>query len=173
MGVSKLRLLRLWRPIKFCANLWLRWGLKKSCSPHWELSKGMWRGTCTQVSQGDSWLLVVGSQIGSLNFNPSFGHNLCFKYSNGSCEPILDIYVSRAFQWGKEVFNPMSFVPWNCLAKIRESIRTPIPKVVPTWECVGSFLDTLLQSREYEMWFPVFTFGLHLCKPLPWLQAQG
>jgi hypothetical protein len=28
---------------------------------------------------------------------PSFGHNLCFKHSNGTCEPILDIYVSRAF----------------------------------------------------------------------------
>ncbi len=33
----------------------------------------------------------------------SFGHNLCFKYSNGSCEPILYIYVPRYFQWYKEI----------------------------------------------------------------------
>ncbi len=27
-----------------------------------------------------------------------FFHNLCFRCPNGSCEPILDIYVPRAFQ---------------------------------------------------------------------------
>jgi hypothetical protein len=59
----------------------------------------MWHATYTQVSQGDSRLLMVGSQIGTLTFDLSFGHNLCFKYPNGSCEPILDIYVLRAFQW--------------------------------------------------------------------------
>jgi len=53
----------------------------------------MWHGTYTYVIQGDSWLLMVESQINILNPNPSFGHNLCFKYSNGSCEPILNIYV--------------------------------------------------------------------------------
>ncbi len=60
---------------------------------------------------------------------PFFCHNLCFKYSNGSCEPILDIYVSWAFQWNKELFNWMSFEPWNFSLKIWESIGTPIPKV--------------------------------------------
>jgi hypothetical protein len=44
----------------------------------------MWHATYTQVNQGDSQLLVVESQI-------TIRHNLCFKYSNGSCEPILDI----------------------------------------------------------------------------------
>jgi hypothetical protein len=34
---------------------------------------------------------MVGSQIGSLIPSYSFGHNLCFKYLNGSYEPILDI----------------------------------------------------------------------------------
>ncbi len=43
-------------------------------------------------------LLMVESQIGNLTFSPSFGHNLCFKYSNGSCNPILDTYVLRNFQ---------------------------------------------------------------------------
>ncbi len=34
-------------------------------------------------NQGNSRLLVVGSQFDSLTPNPSFGHNLCFKYPNG------------------------------------------------------------------------------------------
>jgi hypothetical protein len=100
LGISKflkLGLSWLWRTITSCANLWLRWSLKKSCSLHWELSKYMWHAICTQVNQGDSWLLVRGNQFGTLTSNPSFGHNLCFKYSNGSCKLILDIYVSRAF----------------------------------------------------------------------------
>ncbi len=54
---------------------------------------------------------MVGSQIGSLIPSPFFGHNLCFKCSNGSCEPILNIFISIAFQWYKELFNPMSFDP--------------------------------------------------------------
>jgi hypothetical protein len=87
----KLGLPRLWRLITLCANLQLRWGLEKSCSPRRELSKDMWHVTFTQVNQGNSWLLVVGSQIGNLTLDPSFDHNLCFKYPNGSCEPILNI----------------------------------------------------------------------------------
>jgi hypothetical protein len=39
------------------------------------------------------------------------------------------IYISKAFQWYKELFNPMSFDPYNYLLKIRESIKTLIPKV--------------------------------------------
>jgi hypothetical protein len=71
----------------------------------------MWHATYTQVNQGDSWFLVVGSQIGTLTPNPSFSHNLCFKYPNGSCELILDIYVPRNFQWYKELFNSNDFWP--------------------------------------------------------------
>jgi hypothetical protein len=50
-----------------------------------------------QINQGDYELLLVASQIGYLILNASFGHNLCFKYLNGSCELILDIYVSELF----------------------------------------------------------------------------
>jgi len=42
--------------------------------------------------------LVVGSQIGNLILDLSFGHNFCFKCPNGLCKPILEIYVPRAFQ---------------------------------------------------------------------------
>ncbi len=72
---------------------------------------------------------MFGSQIDNLIPNPSFGHNLCLKYPNGSCEPILDIHISRAFQWYKELFNPMNFDPWNCHLKIWKSIGTLTPKV--------------------------------------------
>ncbi len=88
---------QLWRPITLCSNLQLRWCLKQSCSPCQELSNGMWQATCKQVNKSDLWLLVVGNQIGNLTPNPSFGHNLCFKYLNGSCEPILRHLSSKIF----------------------------------------------------------------------------
>ncbi len=46
-GFPKLRLLRLWRPITLCADLWLKWGFKQSCSPCQELSNGKCHATCT------------------------------------------------------------------------------------------------------------------------------
>jgi hypothetical protein len=87
----KLGLLQLWGPIILCVDLRLKWGLKKSYSPCWEFSKGMWHTTYTQGNQGDSWLLVVKNQIVNLTIDLYFGHNLCFKCPNGSCKPILDI----------------------------------------------------------------------------------
>jgi len=101
----------LWKARTFYADLWLRWGLNQSCSLHWELSNNMWFATYKHVFEGNSWLLVVGSQIGILTFDFFLGQNLCFKFSNGSCEPILDIYVLRNFQWYKIFFNPMNFDP--------------------------------------------------------------
>jgi hypothetical protein len=89
----------------------------------------MWHVTWMQGNHGNYWLLVVKSHTANLTPNPSFGHNLCFKCPNGSCKLILDIYVSRYFQWYKEFFNAMSFDPWNFLLKIWESIGTPTPKV--------------------------------------------
>jgi hypothetical protein len=67
--------------------------------------------------------------FGNLTLNLSFGHNLCFNYPNGSCEPILNIEISKAFQWYKELFNPMSFDPYDHPLKFHKSIGTPIPKV--------------------------------------------
>jgi hypothetical protein len=89
----------------------------------------MWHVTWTQVNQGDFQLLVVKSQIDSWIHGTFFGHNFCFKYSNGSCDPILHIYVSRDLQWYKFFFNPMSFDPWNRSLNFLESIKTPTPKV--------------------------------------------
>jgi hypothetical protein len=81
----------------------------------------MSHATCLQGNQVDSWLLVVGSQIANLTHGLSFGHNLCFRCLNGSCEPILDIYVSIDFQWYKKCFNPMGFDPCKGSLKIQKS----------------------------------------------------
>jgi hypothetical protein len=82
----------------------------------------MWRTISTQGNQGDFQLLVVGSRIDNLIPDPSFGHNLHFKYPNGSCKPISNINVPRAFRWYKELFNPMTFNPCNRPLKMQESI---------------------------------------------------
>jgi hypothetical protein len=90
---------------------------------------------------------VVKIQIGTLTSNPSFGHNLCFKCSNGSYEPILDIYVLRDFQWYEKIFNLMSFDPYNCPLKIQKFIKTPTPKMganLGVWEFISSHFPTLL-----------------------------
>jgi hypothetical protein len=89
----------------------------------------MWHATWTQGNRVDSRLLMVGSQIVNLNPGPSFDHNLCFRFLDESCEPISNIYIPRAFQWYREHFNPMSFDPCDRSLNIRESTRTPTPKV--------------------------------------------
>jgi hypothetical protein len=109
--------------------------------------------------QGAKWRIlknfnVQNEECHNYNLDPSFGHNLWFKYSNWSCKPILNVYVPRDFQWYKELFNPISFDPCNCPLKIRESIGTPTPKVGAHLRMWGSFLHTFLHSWEHEMWLP-------------------
>jgi hypothetical protein len=85
--------------------------------------------TCTQGNWVNSQLLVVGNQIVNLTPDLSFGHNLCFKCPNEWCEPIINIYVSIAFQWYKLLLKPLGFDPCNHSLNIWESIGTPPPKV--------------------------------------------
>jgi hypothetical protein len=142
----KLGLLQLWRPITSCTDLQLGWGVKKSCSPCQKLSKDMQHATFTRVNWGDYRLLVVRSQIANLTPNPSFSHNLWFKYPNGSCKPILDINVPRSFQWYKELFNPMKFDLYDLPLKIWKSIKNPTPKVgahLVVWGFIPSHFPTL------------------------------
>jgi len=108
-----------------------------SCS--WEY-KRVW-GNCN-----DFWFLMVGNQIANMICSLSFGHNLCFKCWNGSCKPILNISVSRAFQWYKEFFNAMGFDPYNCSLNIRKSIEIPTPKMgvhLGVWRFIPSHSLTL------------------------------
>jgi hypothetical protein len=169
MGVPKfpkLGLLQLWDPITLCADLRLRWGLKQSFSLHQELSNVMLHATCKQENRVDSWLLVVGNQTTNLTPGISFGHNLCFKGSNGSCEPILDMYISIFFQWYKELFNPLSFDPSNYPLKIWESTETP------NSQSGSSFGSVRVHSLTLSF-TPGLPLGPQPCKPLPWSQAQG
>jgi hypothetical protein len=149
----------------------LQWVLKESYSPCRDFSNNMWDITCMHVFQGDSQFLITGNQIGNSTNNPFFGRNLCFRYSNGLCEPILDIYVSRTFQWYKEFLIQWILTLEIALWRFMSPTKLQVPKWEPTWECVGSFPHIFLHFREYEMWLPNFTFGSHLCKPLPWLSS--
>jgi len=124
------------------ADLGSRCGLKQSCRSRRDLSNGMSHVLWSQVFRVDSRLFVVGSQTGSSTLGPSFGHNLCFRCLNEQCEPILDIYASRAFQWYKERHNPLSFDPCNRSLKFRKSTGTPSPKWELPWECEGSLPHT-------------------------------
>jgi hypothetical protein len=83
----------------------------------------MSHATCMLGNWGDYWLLMISSQTTNLTPSLSFGHNLCFKCSNGSCEPILEISI--AFQWYKKPFKLTGFDPWNRPLKILKSIGTP------------------------------------------------
>jgi hypothetical protein len=145
-NVLLLGLLQLWGLVILREDLQLKWSLKQSCNPRWEISNCMLHATCTRGNQGDLWLLVVGSQFANLTFGPSFGHNLCFRCPNGSCEPILDIYVPRDFQWYKEILNLLGFDPKNCSLKIQESTKTPTPKVeapLGVWGFIPSHFPSL------------------------------
>ncbi len=71
---------------------------KEKYNLHQKLSNDKLHTTRMQRNWGGFGFLVAGSQIENLTFGLSFGHNLCFKCPNGSCEPILDIYVPKVFQ---------------------------------------------------------------------------
>ncbi len=144
-------------PTTLFVDLWLRCSLKKICNLCWELSNSMSYATRTQGNWGNSQLLVVGSQIANLTPDPSFGRNLCFKCPNGSREPTLDIYVIRSFQWYKEHFNPMGFVPCHRSLKIQESIGTSTPKMgahLGMWVFIPSHSPTLLGAWDVILKLP-------------------
>jgi len=161
----KLGFLQLWSPITLRAYLGSRCGLKQSCSPCRELFNDILRAICRQVNQVDSRLFLVGSQTGNLTPDPSFGHNLCFKSSNEQCEPILNIYVPRSFQWYKKCHKPLSFDLWNCSLKFWESIRTPSPKVgiaLGVWGFTPSHFLTLSGVCDV---IPELSLSPHPCNP--------
>ncbi len=106
---------------------------------------------------GYSWLLVLDSQIDILTFNPSFSHNLCFKYSHGSCKPIIDIYVLRVFQWYKEVLNPMSSNLSNCSLKIQKFQRDSNSQSGSPLRNVWAHFSHSFAFLGMWMWFPGYT----------------
>jgi hypothetical protein len=204
VGVPKSRqmgLPGLWSPITLRADLWSRCSLKQSCSSRRELFNAVSHSRIGHREEVDSRLLVVGSQTGSSTPGPSFGHNLCFRCLNEQCEPVLNIYTSRAFQWYKERLNPLRFDPCNCSLKFRKSTRTPSPKVgvaLGVWgftpshfltlshtlgsmwcdsqasSCLGSRASSSLNSRA-SSWLNLRASlrPAPLQFPLPWSRAQS
>ncbi len=162
MGVSKfpkLGLLWLWGLITFMCRLWLSWELKQNFSLYQDLSNDMSHATYMQGNQVDSWLLVVGSQIVNLTPSQSFDHNLCFRSPNGSCKPILDIYVSITFQWYiKNLSIHWVLTPIISFWTFKGAPRLQFPRWKFPWECEGLFPRTFFHS-----W--VFFLGLQSCKP--------
>jgi hypothetical protein len=162
VGVSKsprLGLPLLWGAITLRTDIWLRWGPKHRCIPYQELSNGMLHAIFTYVNRVDSQLLLVGSQTANLTHGPSFDHNLCFKCPNWQCEPILDIYVSRAFHWYKELLKPLSLAPEIALWRFESPPRLQFPKwnSLGVWGFVPSHLLTLPGVRCVT---PGFFLGL-------------
>jgi len=120
---------------------------------------------CRQVNQVDSQIFLVGSQIGNLIPGLSFGHNLCFRCPNEQCEPILNIYIPRSFQWYKEWHKPLSLDPWNLSLKFQESTKTPSPKVgvaLGVWGFTPSHFLTLPGVCDVT---PKLPLGPHPCNP--------
>jgi hypothetical protein len=113
--------------------------------------------------QGNSRLLVVENQIVNLTFGPSFGHNLCFNYSNGPCEPILNIYVPRP---SNDIKNySMGFDAYNHSLKIWKSIKTPTPKVgahLGVWRFIPSHFPTLPGAWNVIPAFPSWPLPLQI-----------
>jgi hypothetical protein len=94
---------------------------------------------------------------------------------NEQCEPILDSYIPRSFQWYKKRHKTLNFDPWNCSLKFRDSIRTPsglhFPKWELLWECEGSLPHT--PSPFFTLpgvcdMTPGLLLGPQPCTPLPW-----
>jgi hypothetical protein len=142
--LSRFGLLGLWQLITPNLDLWLRWGLKQTCSSPWELSNGVSHSACTHWRWVDSRLLVLRSQTASLTPGLSFAHNLCCRCPNGSCEAIFDIYAPRPFQRYKEHLKERWFDPCNRVLSFWESRRTPKspfrececqPHTPSKWDC--------------------------------------
>jgi len=125
----------------------------------------MLHAICTHENQVDSRLLMVRSKTANLTPDPSFGHNLCFKCPNGQCDPILDIYVLRAFHLYKNILKPLSFDPCNFPLKIRESTGTPTPQSGIPLGCESSFPHTFSHFRKYVIQLPPSLLACNLANP--------
>jgi hypothetical protein len=102
---------------------------------------------CNLHARESRWFQTFNGWMSNWQFDshPFIWPYLCFRYQNGSCEPILDIYVPRAFQWYKELFNLMNSNPCNCFLKIWKSIGTPNPKMgahLGVWGFIPSHSST-------------------------------
>jgi hypothetical protein len=117
----------LWELITLDCKVWSWQGLNQTCNPRRDLFNDVSHSQFGGRKEVDSWLLVVGSQTGSLTPGPSFAHNSGYRCPNDQCEAIFYIYASRPFQWNQEHLNARCFGPCYRTLNIRESRRTPNP----------------------------------------------
>jgi hypothetical protein len=198
VGVSKLSRVGvpgLWTSISPDCRVRSRRSLKQSCSPCRDLSSAVLHSQIGCREEVDSWLLVVGSQTASLTPDPSFAHNFPFRCPNAQCEPVLDIYVSRAFQQYKKRNKPLRFDPSTRPLNFGSPPGLPLPKWELPWECEcllphtpSHFLrlpGVCDDSRASSSWPAPFQCLCHCsrasflltpglpCNPLPWSRAQS
>jgi hypothetical protein len=96
---------------------------------------------------------------------PFFFHNLCFKYSNGSCKPILHSTFQEfsnginnsSIQW---VLTPEILI-WNSKLHRDSNSQNESP--------LGNVWVHSLTLLGVQMWFPGCTLSPHLSMPLSWL----
>jgi hypothetical protein len=96
---------------------------------------------------------------------PSFGHNLCFRCPNEQYEPILDIYVPRAFHWYKKTPQAIEFWP----------LQSPSEDLGLHWDsnsqngtplgCESSFPHTFSHSQEYVVQLSASLLARNLANP--------
>jgi hypothetical protein len=122
-----------WELITPDCQVWSQRGLNQTCSPRRDLSKDVSHSQFEGREELDSRLLMVGSQTGSLTPDPSFAHNLGYRYPNDQCEAIFDIYASRPFQWHQEHLDERFFGP--CCRAL--NIRSPGGLQIPNFGSVG------------------------------------
>jgi hypothetical protein len=109
-------------------------------------------------------LLNISSPINITNYFLKYW--ISFRCLNEQCEPILDIYVSRAFQWYKERHKPLNFDPSNRSLKFWKSTGTPSPKVgvaLGTWVFTPHTPSHFLTFPGVCDVTPSFPFGSHPC----------
>jgi hypothetical protein len=116
--------------ITLYVNLPLRWGLKKSCSFHRELSNSMSHATCRHGNQGDSWLLMVGSQIVNLTFALLLAITCVWSFQIGHASPFETSTLQEFFHDIKNVSIQWVLTPTIFLWRFRSPLGLQFPK----WE---------------------------------------
>jgi hypothetical protein len=163
--IAKIGTLATLGPHNFVCRPLIEMGSKECYSPCQELSNGMLQAIYTQGNQVTLRLLMVGNQTANLIPDPSFDHKLWFRCPNGSCEPILDTYVPRAFQQYRELLKLLSLGPCNHPLKIQESTGISSPKVGVTlgvWGFIPSHFPTFPGACGVT---PRLSLSSQSCKP--------
>jgi hypothetical protein len=131
------------------------------------------------------WIIIFkvwnfGASYDNLIYGPSFDHNLCFNYPKESCEPILNIYVPKVFQWYKDLFNPIAFDPYNRSLKIQKFIKSPTSKMgvhLGMWRFIPSIFPTFLGAwdviPELPFWLAPLQVVALVVNPKLGLQQMG